>query len=117
MASFQKIVLISAIIFLIIALIIIGISLHYSKDNNWPPSTAPCPDWWVMDGSGNDQKCINRKDLGTCKPNGSLKHQEMNFNNSAFSGSNGICNKYTWAKNCDLSWDGITYGVPNPCSS
>ena len=117
MASFQKIVLVSAIVFLIIALIIIGISLHYSRDTNWPPNIASCPDWWIMDGSGNNQKCINRKDLGTCKPNGSSQHQEMNFNIPAFTGSNGTCNKYTWAKNCDLSWDGITYGVDNPCSS
>lgn len=116
MASFQKIVLLTAIIFLIVALVIIGISLHYSRDLVWPPTIASCPDWWVMDGSGNNQKCINIKDLGTCKSDSNLEHQEMNFNTSVFTGSNGTCNKYNWAKNCDLSWDGITYGVPNPCS-
>ena len=40
----------------------------------------------------------------------------MNFNQSQFTGSNGTCNKYLWAKKCDLSWDGLTYGVPNPCT-
>ena len=116
MATFQKIVLVTAIIILIVALIFIGVSLHYSRNKIWPPTIASCPDWWVLDGSGNNQKCINIKDLGTCKPNANLTHQEMNFNTAAFSGSNGNCNKFTWAKNCDLAWDGITYGVSNPCS-
>ena len=62
MASFQKIVLISAIIILIIALLIIGITLIYSKNTNWPPNIPSCPDWWLMDGSGNNQKCINITD-------------------------------------------------------
>jgi hypothetical protein len=116
MASFQKIVLISAIIILIVALVFIGISLHYSRNKVWPPTVASCPDWWIMDGSGNNTNCINIKDLGTCKPDGNLSHQEMNFNTSLFSGSKGMCNKYTWAKNCNLTWDGITYGANNPCA-
>ena len=34
-----------------------------------------------------------------------------------FTGSNGTCAKYSWANKCDVSWDGITYGVENPCNS
>jgi hypothetical protein len=41
----------------------------------------------------------------------------MNFNDPAFSGSNELCAKYRWAKKCKISWDGITYGVDNPCQS
>ena len=111
MESFQKIVLISAIVILIIALIIIGISLTYSKKYVWPPNVSVCPDWWVLDGSGNNQKCLNVKDLGVCNT------KEMNFNSSLFTGSSGTCNKYTWANKCKVSWDGITYGVQNPCST
>jgi hypothetical protein len=40
----------------------------------------------------------------------------MNFNTSAFTGSQGACNKYNWATKCNVTWDGITYGVSNPCS-
>jgi hypothetical protein len=112
MESFQKFVLISAIVILIIALIIIGITLTYSnKRYAWPPNVPACPDWWVLDGSGNNQKCLNVKDLGICNT------KEMDFSSSLFTGSTGACNKYTWANKCKVAWDGITYGVPNPCST
>ena len=32
-----------------------------------------------------------------------------------FTGSNGACNKRNWADFNGISWDGITYGVSNPC--
>ena len=117
MDAFQKIILYAAIIILIIALIFIGISLNYSNDVNWPPMTPQCPDYWTIDGSGNNASCINVKDLGTCKPAKGEKHVTMNFNTPAFTGSNEMCAKYTWAKNCGVTWDGITYGVNNPCQT
>ena len=117
MEGFQKIVLFSAIIILIIALVIIGISLTQSTNQTWPPMTPACPDYWLIDGSGNNTRCINQKDLGTCKPPGGQNHLIMNFNTPTFTGSQGTCNKYTWATKCGVSWDGITYGVNNPCQS
>jgi hypothetical protein len=115
MEGFQKIVLFTAIIILILFLIIIGISLSYAKSINWPPIIPSCPDYWLIDGSGNDTKCINVKNLGTCPPQPGQQHLTMNFNDPAFSGSNSLCAKYTWANNCNVTWDGITYGVKNPC--
>ena len=115
MDSFQKVVLFAAIVVLIVSLVFIGISLRYSADQNWPPMTPECPDYWTIDGSGNETKCINVKDLGTCPAQTGDKHLIMDFNNSAFAGSNGTCAKYTWATRCGVSWDGITYGVNNPC--
>jgi hypothetical protein len=117
MKGFQKIVLFAAIIILIIALVFIGISLTYNKSQTWPPIVADCPDYWVIDGSGNNTICKNIKDLGTCPPNSGTKHLTKNFNNPAFTGSQGNCNKYRWANSCGISWDGITYGVNNPCQS
>lgn len=117
MEGFQKFVLFAAIIILIIALVFIGIALTYSTDQEWPPMTPECPDYWTMDGSGNNTTCINVKDLGTCQPQSGQKHLTMNFNVPAFTGENGMCSKYIWAKNCGLSWDGITYGVNNPCQT
>ena len=118
MEGFQKIVLFAAIIILIIALVIIGIALSYAKDGQtWPPMTPQCPDYWLIDGSGNNAICTNIKDLGTCSANSGTKHLIMNFNNPAFTGSQGNCNKYRWANNCGISWDGITYGVNNPCQT
>jgi len=117
MEAFQKMVLFAAIIILIISLVFIGITLSYSKDKEWPPMVPQCPDYWVFDGSGNNAKCINIKDLGTCPPQEGDEHLNMDFSNNQFTGSNGMCAKYTWAKKCGVSWDGITYGVNNPCQT
>jgi hypothetical protein len=117
MESFQKFVLFAAIIILIIALVFIGLALTYSKDQKWPPMTPECPDYWLVDGSGNNTTCINMKDLGRCPPKAGDGHLRMDFNSPAFMGANGMCAKYKWAKRCGISWDGITYGVNNPCQS
>jgi hypothetical protein len=112
MDTFQKFILFAAIIILIIALVFIGIALSYSKDTAWPPITPDCPDYWTMDASSS---CVNIKDLGNCPAQSTNKHLTMDFNAPAFTGSNQLCSKYTWAKKCGVSWDGITYGVNNPC--
>ena len=116
MEGFQKFVLYAAIFVLILALIFIGLSLSHAKNQVWPPVVPKCPDYWVVDGSGNNTKCINVKDLGTCQATSGEKHLTMDFNDPTFSGTQGTCNKYNWANNCGVSWDGITYGVSNPCA-
>ena len=117
MEGFQKIVLFSAIVMLIISLIMIGMALSQTTSQQWPPMTPQCPDYWAIDGSGNNATCVNVKNLGTCPPSNGKKHLRMNFNNPAFTGSNELCAKYTWATKCGVSWDGITYGVSNPCQT
>lgn len=118
MEGFQKTVLYIAIIVLIIALVFIGVALYYTKTTpQWPPLVPQCPDYWDADGSGNNTSCINTKDLGTCSPLSGQRHLVMNFNSPAFSGENSACSKYTWAQKCGISWDGITYGVNNPCQT
>ncbi len=131
MDSFQKGILILAIIILLIALIFIGMTLNSTQNNIlWPPITADCPDYWTIagsvDASGNDVSgndvsgnsiCINKKDLGTCPAQNGQQHLTMNFNTSTYTGSQGLCNKYTWANSCGVTWDGITYGINNPCAT
>ena len=117
MEGFQKLILFIAIVILIIALVFIGIALSYSKDKQWPPMVPECPDYWTVDGSGNNTTCVNVKNLGTCPPQNGMRYLTMNFNTPAFSGSNEMCSKYTWAKKCGVSWDGITYGANNPCQN
>jgi len=120
MEGFQRIVVITAGIILFLALLLMSISLLQDSTETWPPVVAQCPDWWVIDGSGNNSTCINVKDLGntSCKNDhaSSTNHQSVNFNLSAYKGTRGNCAKYKWAKDtCGVSWDGITYGVKNPC--
>ena len=111
LGGFQKMVLYSALVILMIALVLIGIALRYSSAKSWPPIVPECPDYWIIDGSGNNTSCINVKDLGTCPAKNGDKHLTMNFNDPAFAGDNGTSVKYGWAKGCNVSWDGITYGV------
>lgn len=111
MASFQTTLLIVALVILLIVLLVIGGSLKAAHANpKWPPMVPNCPDWWISDSSGNDTRCVNVKNLGTCS------EKTMNFNTAEFIGSNGPCAKYNWANKCKVSWDGITYGVNNPCT-
>ena len=116
MATFQSTILVMAIIILILILVSIGVVLYQAKNNQiWPPVLGNCPDYWI-DTSGNGGNCVNVKDLGTCKPSNG-KHQVMDFTKPLFSGSAGKCAKYKWANSCNVTWDGLTYGVTNPCSN
>ena len=109
MESFQKIVLVSSALLLCIILVFIGVSLKYIKVTNWPPVVPACPDFWDADSSGN---CVNIQGLGTWS-----KDEPMNFNTPEYNGGDGTCNKYKWANTNNMSWDGITYGVPSPCTT
>jgi hypothetical protein len=116
MGGFQKIILVIMFILLIVVLVLVGITL-YKKNakQSWPPNMGDCPDYW-LDMSGNGARCVNVKDLGTC--NGSVskgQHLTMDFSVAPYVGSEGTCSKYNWANSCGIAWDGITYGVPNPC--
>lgn len=117
MQGFQKIVLIIAIVILIVILIFIGYSLGNVTKESWPPLIGDCPDYWI-DMSGNGAMCVNTKDLGNGKClslTDGESHQTVDFTTGVYTGSNSACAKYTWANTCGVSWDGITYGVTNPC--
>ena len=116
--SFQKTVLLIAVVFLILFLVLIGVALSNSTSTaEWPPIVGSCPDYWV-DLSGNGSECFNGHHLGKCSnfiPTDDDK-KTMNFNQAPFNGTNGNCAKYKWSNACGLTWDGITYGAPNPCN-
>jgi hypothetical protein len=109
--NFQKIVMAVAIIIFIIMIILISVILYYNKyDVKFPPTISECPDYWIDQGSNKGgingvmtQKCVNVKNLGNLSCG-----KEMDFTTEEWQGSNGLCNKYNWAKSCDLTWDGIT---------
>jgi len=116
--NFQRIVLVIAIVLLIVCLVLIGIVLVNSKSaQQWPPMIGDCPDYWI-DTSGNGANCvgINNNNIGKYKTVPPTT-PTMDFSQSPFVGSNGLCAKYNWATNKQVSWDGITYGVPNPCDT
>jgi len=108
MATFQKIVTVTATIILIISLCFIGLALYRQKyKSDYPPIIANCPDYWI-DTSGNG---------AACKPDPNITNTtadpkctgEIDFTLPTWSGQgSGQCNKYRWAQTCNLSWDGIT---------
>ena len=115
--NFQKIVLTVAIIVLLIVLVMIGMALSKaSYSETWPPIVGDCPDYWV-DMSGNGSACLNTHSLGRCNIPTDDNKTTMNFNQAPFTGNDGTCAKYKWAKACKVTWDGITSGVQNPCDT
>lgn len=111
MATFQKITMIVALVILIICLIFIGISLYRSKyDSQFPPVVADCPDYWLDMSEGDGKICKNVKNLGTCN------QTTMDFSSSFWTGNDGLCRKYQWAKQCNLTWDGVT-NATDPCDT
>lgn len=103
--SFQKIVLIIALILLIVVLVMFGVAFSENKkDEKFPPVQGQCPDYWeVTKGKNGIPLCKNVKELGN-----SNCQREMNFLMTPFIGSEGRCNKNKWARACGLTWDGIT---------
>ena len=100
--TFQKIVVIIAIICLIGALTFIGYAMYNKQhDVQFPPVSSQCPDYWTA----KDNKCYNPKDLGSCAHG---EGKSVDFNTDFFKGHRGKCRKANWAKRCGVSWDGIT---------
>jgi len=100
--TFQKIVVIIAIICLIAALIFVGYAMYQKQyDVKFPPVSSQCPDYWTA----KDKKCFNTKHLGSCATG---KDASVDFNTKFFQGHNGACRKANWAKRCGVSWDGIS---------
>lgn len=113
MASFQTITLITAIVILLILLIVIGINIGTAQTSiPWPPVVGDCPDYWIDIGVSGS-KCV----VNTNQDNKGTAVSPMDFSGSTYQGSGAACAKYTWAKDNNVSWDGITYGVSNPCET
>jgi len=104
MSTFQTSVVSIAIVLLILWLIFIGVALYRSKYNvTFPPVLANCPDYWKDESlTNNGSKCVNSRNLGN-----SQCSKTMDFSGSIWNGPEGLCAKSTWAKSCDLTWDGI----------
>lgn len=114
-------------ILLIICLVIFFIMIfNINREQKFPPVIGQCPDYWLSSkyfnnkenldliddvliknelekDEGDKSKCVNVKNIGN--PNCS---KIMDFNEVPYNTTNGLCAKYKWAKDCDLTWDGIT---------
>lgn len=104
--SFQKLVVIIASIILIFILIFVGYMIYNAnKTMKWPPEVAECPDYWKIGlNSGGNKVCIPNGDLNK----GSFNGTDMNFNVPTYLGKIGTKEKYKWARDNGITWDGIT---------
>ena len=90
--SFQKTVLIIALIVLSVMLFFIALAMKgLKKSQEYPPEVSECPDYWTI----NDQ--------GICSPS-------LNKNNSGSKGCQLYIegDKAIFAQNCGIEWDGLT---------
>jgi len=109
--KFEKSVLTVATILLIILLAAIGAMAYSSKfGQDFPPVQSECPDYWIVNADGT---CTNKQNLGTCADG---SQHTMNFTTDQWTGPGGLKKKCDWAKNCNITWDGVTNN-DTACSS
>ena len=137
--SFKETVLITAFLIVLSLMILISTVLNksahvvhadscpdYLTTLNRKPATADCMNTKFgccndyatpkndVDGSKCPVKCYNTHQLG--KPSAACTSipTEIDFGTDVYKGNGGLCAKQKWAKQCDITWDGIT-NVPNAC--
>ena len=103
--SFQKTIIVVAVVLLIGALMFFGATLSNAKsEEDFPPVVAKCPDYWVAENDENDDTktiCKNVQNLGNV-----ACQSEINF--ADYENLQTSCDKSKWAKMCNLQWEGIT---------
>ena len=102
--TFQKTVVIVGGIVLAISLLVIAYLAYGARSNvSYPPVSAQCPDFWKVQKMGEANMCVNTKNLGKASCPTSL-----DFTVSPWTGDKGLCRKRDWARECDITWDGVT---------
>ena len=137
--SFKESVIITAIIVVFFLMILISTIL---KKTTYVVHADSCPDYWTTlnkkvegaacltsefgccsdyataktdrDGTNCPIKCYNSHQLGKVSSTCPSLPTEVDFGTEEYKGSQGLCKKQTWAKKCDLTWDGVT-NIANAC--
>lgn len=107
MELYQRVVLGIAIVLLIAAYIMIYFTL-VDNNKNWPPSVAKCPDYWEYNAADDMCESKNNFNIGTWE-------ESIYPNNDQLLAQKSTCDKYKWAKQYAVSWEGLSYGVSMDC--
>lgn len=105
MELYQRVVLGIAIVLLIAAYIMIYFTL-VDNNKNWPPSVAKCPDYWEYNVASDMCESKNKFNIGS-SGNTVKKYPDVSQKST--------CDKYKWAKQYAVSWEGLSYGVSMDC--
>ena len=108
MELYQRVVLGIAIVLLIAAYIMIYFTL-VDNNKNWPPSVAKCPDYWVYNAT--TDKCDSKNNF-----NVGISYSIYPDVDGETLTQKSTCDKYKWAKEKEVSWEGLSYGVSMDCS-
>ena len=118
MEGFEKKVLIIAGIILVVSLVLVLIFILMSKGNQkYPPVESECPDYWELEEDANKKLlCKNVKGLGD-KDTWSGESTEVTIdpNRQDFQGVDGLCNKQNWAREHNVTWEGVTEPTKDAC--
>ena len=118
MTNFNKTVLMVASVLLIIGLIIIGMFIVKSLgEETFPPVVSDCPDYWDVTSNNGQKICKNTIKINDGNSTNDCRDYPTNlFSVNGSSSNDIICEKYKWAKTCNIHWDGITNN-PKACEN
>ena len=118
MEGFEKKVLIIAGIILVVSLVLVLIFILMSKGNQkYPPVESECPDYWELGPVSDDNQklvCKNVKGLGEGW-SGQSTDETIDPNTREFQGVDGLCNKQNWARQYNVTWEGVTEPTKDAC--
>jgi hypothetical protein len=118
MDSFYVIVLSIASLLLIIILTYIGVKMTDKSSNVsvYPPSSQPCPDYWLQSSNAAFPGCVippatqaNTKPFKSTNTYG-MNNNIINFDDPAWAtnGKTKLCNQKDWANKYNIQWDGVS---------
>lgn len=87
------------IMIIILSFVVYGETAKNMKNVEFPPYVSNCPDFW------------EETDAGVCKNIYKLGEpivKEVTPLDEGWNGTTGYCDKYRWANNNNLTWDGVT---------
>ena len=124
--DFYGIVLIVAIVVFILVLILMGLMLTNGKSTHaYPPTSNDCPDYWILDSTGNCQVPTSTNSVNTGiynatnKPTSDLIAPYVNTQTTGWSfdptntkwlstGKTKTCAQKDWATQYNIMWDGVS---------
>ena len=106
--DFKYLVLVLAVILLIVCLVFMGIFLMQTRSSEWPPSVKDCPDYWDISNNNGTKSCVDILKINSGKGTDYCNRIFTDLFNKQYSKDESICKKKEWAKDCKVSWDGIT---------
>ena len=104
--TFQSIVVTIAIVILILSLVVLGVVIYNSRnEDQYPPEIGNCPDYYIMkQKAGEDmngvttEMCYNEHNLGN-KSQGCEWFDPKEATDKE---------RRAYAKQCGVTWDGVT---------